>query len=252
MTILNAIGSRQNLSPDDSPTFASLSVTGSLSAGSISGVISKVKQQIFTSSGTYNPTAGMVYCIVEGVGGGGSGGGATSGVGNAGAGGSGGAGEYSRIILTASDIGGSKSVSIGGGGAPQTAGNIPGQGGGNTSLGVLFQAIGGSGGGGAAAGSSGTGGSGGTGGVGDFRFKGQDGSGGLGQGVVTSFGFVGAGGSSFFGGGGQGRAFNANTSGNSGSSYGSGGTGGGSWNGSGNVSGAAGSAGVIIITEFIS
>ena len=42
-------------------------------SGSIAGFTSVV-MQVFTSSGTYTPTAGMQYCIIQMVGGGGAGG----------------------------------------------------------------------------------------------------------------------------------------------------------------------------------
>src|SRR5574338_310828 len=63
--------------------------------------INKVVVQTFTANGTYTPTTGMVYCIIECVGGGGGGGGTSnSAAGSAGCAASGGAGAYSRKYAT--------------------------------------------------------------------------------------------------------------------------------------------------------
>src|SRR5262249_3507055 len=80
-----------------------------------------VNTQIFTSSGTYTPTSGMVYCIVELIGGGGGGGGCgaagatTIGVASGGA-----SGSYSRKTISAATVGVSQTVTIG---AAGTAGS---------------------------------------------------------------------------------------------------------------------------------
>ena len=135
--------------------------------------------QTFTGTGTYTPTAGMAYCIIECLGGGGAGGGAattTSAQISIGAGG--GSGEYARGAFSASSIGASKAVTIGGAGS--AASGTTGGNGGNTSVGVLISANGGTG-GGASAASSGAananGGAGGTGGSGgSVRCNGQTGT----------------------------------------------------------------------------
>lgn len=107
--------------------------------------VSFVNIQTFTSSGTYTPTPGMVYCIVEMVGGGGGGGGtptatsSTSAVGS-----SGGSAAYSKGIYSASTIGASQTVTIGSAGSSSANGN--GTAGGQTSLGSLLTAPGGAGG----------------------------------------------------------------------------------------------------------
>lgn len=99
----------------------------------------------FTSSGTYTPTPGLTFAIVDVAGGGGAGGGtqATS-AGQAAAGGGGGASGYAKALLTASAIGSSQTVTIGAGGTP-ASGAIGGNGA-ATSLGSLISVPGGSGG----------------------------------------------------------------------------------------------------------
>jgi hypothetical protein len=76
-----------------------------------------VNVQVFTTAGagTYTPTSGMKFCVVEAVaGGGGSGGvGATTVVQSAG----GGSGSYSRKVLTAGQIGAAIAYTVGAGGA---------------------------------------------------------------------------------------------------------------------------------------
>jgi hypothetical protein len=94
--------------------------------------LTAINQQVFGASGTYTPTAGMKFCIVEGVGGGGGGGGAATtsiAATEASVGGGGGAGSYGRAMFTAALIGPSRAVTVGTGGAggqpdatPATAG----------------------------------------------------------------------------------------------------------------------------------
>jgi hypothetical protein len=211
---------------------------------------SQVVQQEFTASGTYTPTTGMVYCIVECLAGGGGGGGALgAGSGGAAAGG-GGAGSYSRSVITAATIGASQVVTIGAAGAGGTAGNNAGSAGGDTSLGALVVAKGGSGGGGSAnfttlAISSAGGGGGGTTGTGEVVGAGASGS----YGIVTNINgsASGTGGSTIYGGGGIGRSGAA--AGNAGNGYGAGG--GGALSTTASNAGGAGTAGLIVITEFI-
>lgn len=204
--------------------------------------------QTFTTSGTYTPTAGMSYCIIECLGGGGAGGGAaaTNGATYSGAtGGSG--GEYARGVFTAAAIGASKSVTIGAGGSG-SAGAIGGNGG-NTSVGALISAFGGQGGNITGAETlqlliysnpGGTGGAGGNfrtpGGVGQWGFAGQ-----------PSFALGGTGADSQYGAGGNGNIFAA---GNPGLGYGSGG--GGTSNGYNGLvrAGGNGASGIVIITEY--
>jgi len=82
------------------------------------GGFTVAKQTVFTSSGTYTPTAGMAYVRVEVVGSGGGGGGASiEGTDNAPAGSGGGAGMYACKLFDSATIGVSKAVTIGAGGA---------------------------------------------------------------------------------------------------------------------------------------
>jgi hypothetical protein len=211
--------------------------------------------QVFTSTGTYTPTTGMLYCQIECVGGGGAGGGTdiTSSVQNA-VGGGGGGGEYTTAIFSAATIGASKAVTIGAGGTAVSAGT--GNTGGTTSVGAtLISAIGGTGGGTSGtivATGTATGGIGGTGGTGaTYAVPGQQGTYGWGQLGVIDVG--GGGGNSLKGYGGTSTASAAGgtNSGNPGQVYGGGGSGARSGiSQSANV-GAVGAAGIVIITEYI-
>lgn len=193
-----------------------------------------VVQQIITATGTYTPTAGMVHCVVEMVGGGAGGYQASSG--NFGGGG-GGAGEYAFGSFTAADIGASKSATIGAGGAVTTAG-------GTTSLGTLLTAVGG-----AVATNVYKGGLGGTGGTGTgLHTPGGDGA--TGSGIYSGPVLMGgSGGASFYGGGGAGGVGNLDH-GFAGRAYGAGGGGNGNTGGTWGDAGV-GKAGVIVITEFV-
>ena len=194
------------------------------------GGITTVAVQVIAATGTYTPTAGMVYCIAEVVGGGAGGQSVTNDT-DEGAGG-GGAGGYARKLITAATIGASKAVTIGAGGGSNLAG-------GTTSLGAIMSATGG------AAGSSdallGTLGGLGTGG--DVNARGMRGM--LG---ADGNGYGGDGGSSPFGAGGTGSSAGAN--GAAATGYGSGGAGA-FTTAITDRTGGAGSAGVVVITEFI-
>lgn len=194
--------------------------------------ISSVAVQVFTATGTYTPTAGMVYCIAEVVGGGAGGQSVASDTAD-GAGG-GGAGGYARKLLTAADIGASKAVTIGAGGAANSAG-------GTTSLGAIMSATGGAAGG--ADELLGT--LGGLGSGGDVNGRGMRGMDGF---MPLSSEYGGDGGSSPFGAGGTGSGADAN--GAAATGYGSGGAGAYA-GGTTNRTGGAGSAGVVVVTEFI-
>lgn len=206
--------------------------------------IKSIVQQIFTSSGTYTPTTNMLYCIAEVVGGGGSG---ALGDGNNAAGG-GGAGSYARARLTAAQIGVSKTVTIGAGGASPAGGaNLGGNSGADSSLGSLLIGKGGTG---APAPFIGTmnGGVGGVAGTGDFVVAGE--GGGVGLNIAGAYGWGGMGGSSYFGGAGNNAAGTGGSpvNGTAATGYGSGGSGAYAPAGSG----GAGKSGVIIITEYCS
>lgn len=218
--------------------------------------LSTVAIQTFTSSGTYTPTSGMKYCIIELVGGGGGGGGTTTtGVGEITTAGGGGAGGYARKLASAAAIGASQTVTIGAGGSAGAVGGGNGGAGGTTSLGTLCIATGGGGGfGGPSVAqnfSSAYGGTAGIGTTGDFLSRGSYGVNGTAGLNFASNG--GAGGSSFFGGGGQGATTSGGpTNGDPGSNYGGGGGAGATGSGGQlQASGGAGSAGVIIVTEYI-
>jgi len=173
----------------------------------------------FTASGTYTPIAGMSYCVVHMVGGGGS-------------------GEYATAVFSAADIGASKAVTIGAGGAVNSAG-------GTTSLGALLTAVGGQ----ATLGLSFAGGLGGTGGTG----SGLHVPGGSGENGSTSNAapqaIGGSGGASFFGGGGRGGSGGVDD-GRPGLAYGSGGGGNGFVSATLSAAGA-GAPGTIVIYEYL-
>ncbi len=225
--------------------------------------VNKVVTQVFTSTGTYTPTTGMVYCTEEVVGGGGGGGGSTGGAaGTSSAGCGGGGGGYARKTLTAAQVGATATVTINNGG---TAGSSPGGNGGtggtcsiaNTGSGTLtISATGGDGGHGD--GSSATikpnsGGAGGTGGIGssgDFNCNGGPGGTGIGFGPVA-IGLSGNGGNSVLGGGAIGFPDgSASGAGITGGVYGGGGSG--STSSTASAAGGAGAKGIVIVTEFIS
>lgn len=118
--------------------------------GSGADDIHSINVQVFTASGTYTPTANMVYCIVECLGGGGGAGGIrlTSGGAGLAVSGSGGSGGYGKAIFNAATVGVSQLVTIGAAGAAGVGANPPTDGGtgGTTSFGTLLEATGGTGG----------------------------------------------------------------------------------------------------------
>lgn len=214
--------------------------------GNLSIVIQK-----FTSDDTYTPTSGMKYCIIECVGGGGgSGGTANSSAGRSSSAGSGGGGGYAKKIASATDIGASKAVTIGTGGSAGSSGNNAGGAGGDTSVGTLCIGKGGSGGGGSDGTTAGSSGAGGVAGTGDVTFPGQAGASGANAAITTVLAQAGPGGASQFGYGAPLR-FNSNVAGTAGSLYGGGASGAMTYNAGGANAGAAGAAGIVIITEYI-
>ena len=218
--------------------------------------ITAIASQSFSytgSSQTYTPTTGMVYCIQECIGGGGAGGGVAAT--NTGpiqlTGGGGGAGGYSRKISTAAAIGASQTVTIGQGGQAGTAGNHPGGNGGDTSVGSICIAKGGTGGSGVATTGGATGGAGGVAGTGDLTLVGNSGMFGpaADSTVATHFTLTGGlGGVSHYGGQNQVDSTGSDNAGN----YGSGGNGANHTNSSSSFAGGTGGNGYCIITEFIS
>ena len=214
---------------------------------------SSVVTQVFTGSGTYTPTSGMKYCIIECIGGGGGGGGTATGAASTLAtGAGGGGGGYSRKLSTAATISTSQTVTIGAAGTAGTSGNNNGGNGGDTSVGSICIGKGGSGGIGNAGNTSPLGGAGGIAGTGDFTVPGQAGVNGIGTTVTAFAGVMGGGGNAALGFGYGGVPQTASpAAGNAAQNYGAGGSGGQSFNGNGAAAGGAGTAGIVIITEFI-
>lgn len=213
-----------------------------------------------TGSGTYIPSIGMQYCIIELQGAGGGSGGATGSGSNSAASGGGGGGAYIKLIATSAQIGTSAAGSVGAGGVAGTAGANPGGTGGSTTLtisGSTWTAGGGIGGSGSNASTifqvalfgGGGGATIGTNATSMLAVSGSAGGFGCSSGSSSSGLSASCGGSSILGnsvGGGAGGA----TAAQPGLLYGGGAAG--AANGStGNVTGAAGAQGCIIITEFI-
>lgn len=217
--------------------------------------INEVVSQVFTSNGTYTPTAttgaGMLFCIAEVVGGGGGGGGSTGGAAlQAAAGGGGGGGGYALEVIDAATIGASQTVTVGAAGAAGASGGGTGGTGGTTSLGALLSATGGAGGVGSAA-DGGVAwysmpGAGGLGSGGDVNIAGSHGQPGLIFGTRTA-GRSGNGGSAHYAG--EVGGVNAESAGATGNASGGGGSGGVSF--TVDQAGGAGAAGTVIITEFL-
>lgn len=216
------------------------------------GAVGKIVRQVFTSSGTYTPTANMLYADIECLGGGAAGGStATAGASIGCGGGGGGAGSYSRKRVTATDIGASKPVTIGAGGTPGAAGNNPGGNGGDTSVGSLCIAKGATGGSGCNGSSTANGGLGGVPGTGDVPGAGANGKACVAMGGNNnSAGGYGA--DSPYGGGGRTAPAGAAAAGEAATGYGAGGSGAVSYNAGGTAVGGAGAPGLVIVTEYCS
>lgn len=211
--------------------------------------------QIFTGSGTYTPTSGMLYCIVECVGGGGGGGGCTAGAANYAVGGGGGSGSYARSSVSAATIGASQTVTIGAAGSAGSSAGGNGGAGGDTSVGSLVIGKGGSGGlfttASSATNNVAAGGAGGIAGTGTITVVGRPGKPGR-QYITDNLSNGGDGGDSLYGSGGIGAITGQIASGSTRvapTGYGAGGDGGAVNNAS--QAGDAGTAGLVIVTEFI-
>jgi hypothetical protein len=227
---------------------------GSYSSGGmydqLGGNALTVGMRYLDSSGTYTPTANMVYCIIECYGAGGGGGGAVGADGSVGGGG--GSGSYVKGSFSAATIGASQTVTIGAGGTAGASGGGTGGTGGTSTVGALISCPGGCGGitapnglsGSTFIGPGGAGGSIGTGG--SISTAGNPGT----LGVGTGNGVQGIGGNggvtAAFCGGGLGGTASAGAAG----FHGGGGGGGGSTGSA--EAGGAGGGGIVIITEFIS
>jgi hypothetical protein len=214
-----------------------------------------LNKQIFTSSGTYTPSSGMKYAIIECVGGGGGGGGAVAAAATTNNANGGAGGTYSRKYTTAAAVGASQVVTIGAAGTAGTGLANPnstfGGSGGATSVGALCTAPGGGGGGPGQSASAPAPGVPGAAGTGDWSVPGAPGGPGTYNG--TNLAASGNGGSSGNGGGG-GVGVLANAVAVAGTSAaansGGGGAGAGAFNTGAAANGGAGGSGVVIITEF--
>lgn len=211
-----------------------------------------VAMQVFSANGTYTPTAGMQFCVVEIVSGGGGGGGSVGSVADFAAGAGGCGGGYSRKVFDAATIGASQAVTIGAGGAGGAAGNNIGVDGGATTFGALMTASGGPGGPAQTAQTAdainintSSGGVGGTAAI-ALNTRGYTGMAGIvlhAASIATS----GQGGNSIWGGGGV--SVSAGNDGEAAVGFGAGGSGGAS--NTTDQAGGAGTDGFCVVTEFI-
>lgn len=211
-----------------------------------------IVKQVFTASGTYTPTPGMLFAVIECVGSGGGGAGCTGTVGQVFQGGGGGSGGYSKTTVTAATVGASQVVTVGAAGTGGAAGNNNGANGNDVSVGALCVAKGGSGGLFANNIVVGKGGVGGVAGTGDITATGSPGAAGFYNAANITIVFVGGfGGSSYFGGGAAGVIGGGSIPGTNATNYGGGGSGGFN-NGSAGLTtaGGNGSLGVVHITEY--
>lgn len=211
--------------------------------------------QVFTSTGTYTPTAGTKSVIVHAVGGGGGGGGcAANAAGNASVGQGGGAGAYGKSRFTTGFSG--VSVVIGSAGSAGAAGpSGAGGSGGDTSFGALLVCQGGPGGKPGASltppslGESATPNISTVTGANIASFSGESGTSGFIFASNNNTGMVsGSGGSGRFGSGGAGSSAIGTV--NAASGYGAGGGGAISSSAGSAQPGAAGSQGVVIVWEY--
>lgn len=234
-----------------------------LDDGDMNGLLDKLKVamggcligiQRFTASGTYTPTPGTRYVIVEAVGGGGGGGGCSStSSDNAAVSGGGASGGYIRGRFDISSVGNSVAINIGAGGAGGIGGNS-GSAGGDTAFGLLATAPGGLGGTSSTSSSSlafiAVGGAPGAAPTGGNLISSRGSRGGSGLFFNSSTGAVGGDGSpSQLGGGGVGSGSSGST-GAAGSGHGSGGGGNARQPSSAAINGYSGAPGVLIICEY--
>jgi hypothetical protein len=228
----------------DANGFVSLSVTG----------FTSIVLRVFTGPGTYTPTSGMKYCIIECVGGGGGGGGSsTCSATQVSVGGGGASGVYARKLSTAATVGASQVVTIGSGGSAGATGGGSGGTGGTTSVGSICSANGGAGGVGTAATSSfviAAGGNSTSTGTGDVVVPSRTGNIGIGS-VSGAIVAGGSGGDSFYSGSAQAVVGTGAGPGNTGIVYGGGGGGACTAPSNSQQTGGAGAGGIVIITEYI-
>ncbi|PLD20655.1 hypothetical protein B6J54_15395 [Klebsiella quasipneumoniae] len=209
---------------------------------------------VFTDSGTYTPTEGTRYVIVEAVGGGGGGGGCSSTTSdNAAVSGGGASGSYIKAEFDIASIGDTLEITIGAGGVGGI-GRQAGGAGGDTKLGALATATGGKGGTSSTSPASSAfiavGGAPGSIPVGGNLISSLGSRGGAGLFFNSSTGAVGGDGApSQYGGSGIGSG-SSGTTGTNGSGYGSGGGGNARQPSSGAVNGYDGAKGILIIYEY--
>lgn len=236
-------------------TFDTNGVGNALKTGGITvtkPVFDSIVVQKFTATGTYTPTPGMVYCVIECWGGGGGGGGMAINTGQGGGGGGGQGGGYSRTTATAATIGASKAVTIGALGAGGAAGGNNGANGGDTSVGTICIAKGGSGGGGSV-GAGQAGGQSTATGTGDITAAGMSGLAAQGGPAASVYGNSGQGGSSLVGSGGPGvnSVATAGVDGAAGTGFAAGGAGAAGNGVNASNAGGNGTPGLTTITEFL-
>ncbi|PRY07063.1 hypothetical protein [Paraburkholderia sp. BL25I1N1] len=248
---LNATGTPTAPTATAGTSTTQIATTAFVQAAAGSGRLLNV--QVFTSSGTYTPTAGASSAVIEcvGAGGGGGGVGATSSTQVAVSGG-GGSGAFGRARVTSLS---SQTVTIGAAGGGGAAGANAGSAGGQTSIGTWLVCPGGAGGpagtaqtltnaqalagiaaGGAIATTSVTS---------IFLSRGSASTFGISV-YNTGGGVSGGGASSIFGGGGQASSGGANNA----SGFGAGGGGAANNISSSALGGGSGTAGLIIVYEF--
>ncbi len=118
----------------------------SFQTSTVSSAFTQVSVQSYSSNAIYIPSPNMLYVTFECIGGGGGGGGVTCTTGAFGIGGGGGGGGYSRGTFPNTAVGLAQPITIGVGGTGGTALGTAGGNGGNTSVGALIVAQGGTGG----------------------------------------------------------------------------------------------------------
>jgi len=245
--------------PSTNRTYTFPDASGTVALATASPPITRTNVQVITGTASYVPTLNMVSCVVRLLGGGGGGGGAASVTTGASAGGGGGSGGYCEKLFTTANIGASAAVVCGSGGAGGAAGNNNGGAGGDSTFtpsgtGVALRAAGSNGGAGSPERTlpsiGGSGGPGGGGTVnGNINVTGNPGFYGLIVGTTSLQTMSGNGANSLYGNGGL--TVNGGGTGNPAGGNGAGGSGGAASSATA-LGGGAGSAGICIITEYIS
>lgn len=231
-------------------TVGALASAGSVgSFNALTGAVTtSVVVQKLTASGTYTPTAGMLHCIIECVGGGGAGGGAAGSATGVKGGHGGNSGGYSRKYATAAAVGASQTVTIGAGGTAGTAGDNSGGAGGDTSVGTLCIAKGGPGGNSGPVDQA----AGAVAGTGDVALPGNLGFPGYSATVITANPVMGGGAPSHLSGGAKGQIASNSAAGTAAiANSGAGGSGAAFNSSASTAAGGAGGSGIVIITEFV-